>query len=89
MHYIIGTTISVNPNPRASLSSRDKRFKPGVIYKLYNISRKEDKVVYFFAGSDGTKINQEFQSCREGDKFISSMRNENLPDYSSAGSDYQ
>jgi hypothetical protein len=79
MHYIIGTSFSLNY--RIGHAIKDRRFKPGIIYKLINLSKKEDKFFYKFIGSDQSIIELEFSSCREGDKFISSLRNEKLPEY--------
>lgn len=79
MHYIIGTSFSLNY--RIGHAVKDRRFKPGVVYKLINISKKEDKFFYKFIGSDQSIIEIEFSNCREGDKFISALRNEKLPEY--------
>jgi hypothetical protein len=81
MHYIVGTRISITVNAKAGLFSRDKRFKPGVNYMLINIKPENSKYKYVFVGSDRSTVEQEFASCREGDKFIASLRNETLPDY--------
>lgn len=78
MHYIVGTSFRVNPNPKNVL--KDRRFTPGEIYTLIHIVKKEDKVTYTFKSSSG-KIQLDFKNCREGDNFISKFRNENVPDY--------
>jgi len=79
MHYIIGTSFAITPNPK--LGIRDKRFKPGQAYTLIYISKKDDKAVYTFLGMDRSKVVVEFNSCREADAFISKFRNERIPDY--------
>ena len=81
MHYIVGTRISITVNAKAGLLSRDKRFKPGVVYMLINIKPEQGKYKYVFVGSDRSTVEQEFISCREGDKFIANLRNETLPNY--------
>ena len=81
MHYIVGTRISITVNAKAGLFSRDKRFKPGVNYMLINIKPENSKYKYVFVGSDRSTVEQEFASCREGDKFIASLKNETLPNY--------
>lgn len=79
MHYIIGTSFSITS--KINLSNRDKRFKLGTAYKLFNIVKKEEKYIYKFLGSDRSLIECSFMNCREGDKFISVLRGEKLPDY--------
>jgi len=79
MHYIVGTSFSITP--KINLSNKDKRFKIGIIYKLFNIIKKEEKYFYKFLGSDRSIIECNFNNCREGDKFISILRGEKLPDY--------
>jgi len=78
MHYIVGTSFRVAPNSKVNI--RDKRFVPNQSYVLTYISRKQDKVIYFFSGG-GQKFQIEFNSCREGDALISKFRNENIPNY--------
>lgn len=78
MHYIVGTSFRVTPNPKALI--RDKRFAPQQAYTLIHISKKDNKVVYTFLGG-GQKILVDFNNCREADQFISKFRNENLPNY--------
>lgn len=78
MHYIVGTSFRVTPNPK--FISRDKRFQPGQIYTLQYISKKEHSVTYIFS-SNGQKISIDFKNCREGDAFISKYRNETIPNY--------
>lgn len=78
MHYIVGTSFRVTPNPKLVL--RDKRFQPGQMYTLQYISKKENFVTYTFVGN-GQKLYIDFKNCREGDSFISKFRNENIPNY--------
>lgn len=78
MHYIVGTSFRVTPNPKALI--RDKRFEPQQFYSLIHISRKDNKMVYTFLGG-GKKITVDFNNCREADIFISKFKNENLPNY--------
>lgn len=79
MHYIIGTSFAITPNPK--LGIRDKRFKPGQAYTLIYIAKKDDKAIYTFLGMDRNKIVIEFNNCREADAFISKLKNEKIPDY--------
>jgi len=78
MHYIVGTSFRITPNPKNVI--RDRRFLPQQNYTLIQILKKEDKVTYVFNGG-GQKITIDFNSCREGDNFISKLRNENIPNY--------
>lgn len=79
MHYIIGTSFAVNPNPK--LGIRDKRFLPGKAYMLFNIRKDKDKLVYVFVDQTRQKTEVEFSTCREADQFISKLKNERIPDY--------
>ena len=79
MHYIIGTSIKVNPATKMAI--RDKRLQPGQVYTLIYISKKQDKIVYTFLDLNRTKIDVEFSTCREADNFIAKLRNEKIPDY--------
>jgi len=66
------------PNPKNVI--RDRRFQPQQNYTLIQILKKDNKVTYVFNGG-GQKISIDFGSCREGDNFISKLRNENIPNY--------
>lgn len=77
MHYIVGTSFRIVPNPKLI---RDRRFQPNIPYSLLHILRKEDKVIYTFFGG-GQKIQIDFRNCREGDNFIAKLRNESIPNY--------
>ena len=79
MHYIIGTSFVVNPNPK--LGIRDKRFMPGKAYSLFNIRKAGEKVTYVFVDQMRQKTEVEFNSCRDADQFISKLKNERIPDY--------
>jgi len=79
MHYIIGTSFTINPNPK--LGIRDKRFAPGKAYMLFNIKKDKDKITYVFVDQTRQKTEVEFNSCREADQFISKLKNENIPNY--------
>lgn len=79
MHYIIGTSFLINPNPK--LGIRDRRFKPGAVYSLFNIRKTNDKIIYVFVDQTRQKTEVEFSSCREADQFISKLKNERIPDY--------
>jgi len=81
MHYIIGTCFSIIPGARYGALVNTRGFNQGILYSLINISKKDDKVVYTFYGSDKSKIEMNFNSCSEGDKFISILRKEILPNY--------
>jgi len=79
MHYIIGTSIKVNPATKVAI--KDKRLQPGQVYTLAYIAKKQDKFIYMFLDMNRKKIDVEFNSCREADSFIAKLRNERIPDY--------
>lgn len=67
MKYIPGQSITIN---RKIVQGYVKKFfVPGYTYKLYNILRKENEVVYTF--TDGRqKFDIKLPSIQEGDKMI-------------------
>ena len=84
MHYIIGTSLKVIPAQRVDPKNffrGERNFKPGITYSLINIKRGENGVTYNFACYDGSLVEMQFESCRQGDKFIAKHRQEELPDY--------
>lgn len=90
MHYIIGTEIyitnSVKKDPRDPSTYRRKvntEFKPNVRYSLYHI-RKDDegKMRYAFLSNDQTDVvGLVFDTISQADKYIASLKNEELPNY--------
>ena len=86
MHYIIGTCFKVTPAQRVDAKNffrGEKNFKPGMTYSLVNIKRMENGVMYNFVCRSGPSVEMQFESCRQGDKFIAKHRQEDLPDYDS------
>ena len=91
MHYIIGTTISVNTskvNPRDPKTYRTRKppsdFKPGLEYSLYHI-RKDDegKMRYVFISNDQTDVvGLKFDTITEADKHIALIKGDQIPNYS-------
>jgi hypothetical protein len=91
MHYIIGTQIIFKKvPPRIGTSSRDfsvskppPGFEHNTIYTLYHIQKSGDTVIYKFSGGSSNDNDLEFNSIRDGDVYISKLRNEELPNYAS------
>jgi hypothetical protein len=65
MHYIIGTTL----------------IKSSKQLSLYNIVRKDGKLLYTFMDTNGDATELQFESTKQADTFIARARNEQLPDY--------
>lgn len=79
MHYITGTSFTIAPNSKIL---PDRRFKSGNSYTLLHIFKKEEKFKYVFVClNDRSKLEIEFNSCIEGDRLISKLRREELPNY--------
>lgn len=51
----------------------DKDFIPGEAYKIYNVTRTDDKFLYSFISGSGEKLNLEFNSIAEADQRISRL----------------
>ena len=90
MHYIVGTEVMVGPgkvNPRDPKTYRTRKvtgdFKPGVKYSLYHIRQDDEKKMrYVFISNDQTDVvGLKFDTITEADKYIASLKSEQLPDY--------
>tara|TARA_A100001011_G_C14185901_1_gene789020 strand:+ start:682 stop:981 length:300 start_codon:yes stop_codon:yes gene_type:complete len=90
MHYIIGTEIHIQNrpvDPRDPKTYRTRKvtgdFKPGVRYNLYHIRKdKENKMRYVFISNDQSDVvGLVFDTITEADRYISSIKNEQLPNY--------
>lgn len=94
MHYIIGTTITVNTEPQQSSGPRSvgsapaKRvvnteyFEPGKQYTIYYIKKMDGGIMYTFNEENtGDKISVTFGSAREADMYIARILGEKLPNY--------
>jgi hypothetical protein len=81
MHYIIGTSFSVRPDPRRGFRSQENAFTTNIIYKLNNIAVQGNTLNYTFVGTDKSQVVLPFESSRQADLFIAKLRNEQIPDY--------
>lgn len=81
MHYIIGTSFSIKPNPQRGFRSPENSFNTDVLYRLINITVDGNTLNYTFDGSDRSRVVMPFESSRIADSFIAKLRNEQLPDY--------
>ena len=65
MHYIVGTSFSVAPNNKSTLSP-DRRFKVGHTYTLSRILKNEDSFTYtFVCANDRSKLEIIFKTCND------------------------
>jgi hypothetical protein len=81
MHYIIGTSFCVRPDPRRGFRSLENSFNVNVLYKLININLTNSVLNYTFDGTDRSRIVLPFESSKVADNFIAKLRNEVVPDY--------
>ena len=81
MHYIIGTSFCVRPDPRRGFRSLENSFNVNILYKLININLINNILNYTFEGMDRSRIVLPFESSRAADNFIAKLRNEVVPDY--------
>ena len=61
--------------------SLPKGMKPNEMYILTYIKKIDDAVEYHFKSSKGEIVYVTFADCLQADKFIASMKQEMLPDY--------
>jgi hypothetical protein len=81
MHYIIGTNISVGPDPKRGFIARENQFTVNIPYKLTSIVKQNEQLVYTFIGVNQSQVTLTFDSARSADSFIAKIRNEVIPDY--------
>ena len=97
MHYIVGTKIIANTQPRARTGSGPRsvgavqtrrpvvtdKFEPGQRYTLHYIKKTSDgKVLYTFKNDGGgEQFEMEFESPSAGDLYIARVLGDVLPDY--------
>jgi hypothetical protein len=55
--------------------------KPGMQYTLVRISKQDDQIVYTFSSSVGERVNLNFTSVSDAERFISGLKGESIPDY--------
>lgn len=65
MHYIVGTQF----------------VKSGKHLTVYNITSRDEKLIYTFKESTGDKFDMVFEDSIQADKYIATARKEALPDY--------
>jgi hypothetical protein len=84
MHYIIGTSFSIRPDPRRGFIAIENQFKINMPYRLTNIilQKENNTLVYTFDGMDQSRVILNFNNSKDADMFIAKLRNEQLPDYS-------
>lgn len=83
MHYIIGTSFNVRPDPNRGFRSLENQFKVNISYKLISINSQSDNTLtYTFLGADKSNVILNFEKSKDADNFIAKLRNENIPDYS-------
>lgn len=88
MTYIIGTTFTVSrrvikpgiTNISNKVTSATPILPPGT-YTINNIKRIDGIVVYTFMNENLEQVQVEFDDMNQADRYISAMRNEQLPDY--------
>ena len=54
----------------------------GERYSLLRIHNKDEKICYVFADRSGTRVELLFDTVSQAEKFISEVKGEQLPDYS-------
>lgn len=82
MHYIIGTSFTVDAKANRGLNSRyDTLLVPGQSFRIVHIQKTDTGITYHFVGSNGTKPIITFPSARVADGMIARYRKEQIPDY--------
>lgn len=88
MTYIIGTSFVVGKRiirPGMSSSSAKVTASTPILppgeYTINYIKKNENNVVYTFVNENFERVEIEFDSIGQAEKYISAMRNEQLPDY--------
>lgn len=90
MTYIIGTRFAVGrkilrpgmTNSQSKVTASTPILPPGE-YTINYIKKTPNNVVYTFVNENLEQVDIEFDSIGQAEKYISAMRNEQLPDYES------
>ena len=90
MTYIIGTSFNVGKRilkPGFSSNQSNKvtsstTFLPPGLYIINNIKKNLDNVVYTFMNENFEQVTVEFDNINQAERYISAMKNEQIPDYS-------
>jgi len=90
MTYIIGTSFIVGKkvikpgmtNTSSRVTGNTPILPPGQ-YTINYIKKNVNNVVYTFINDNFEHVDIEFDSIGQAEKYISAMRNEQLPDYQS------
>ena len=90
MTYIIGTSFIVGKRvvkPGITSSSNKVTGSTPILppgqYTINYIKKNPNNVIYTFVNENFEHVDIEFDSIGQAEKYISAMRNEQLPDYSS------
>lgn len=90
MTYIIGTTFHVGKRvirpgitSSATKVTANTPILPPGMYTINYIKKNQDNVIYTFVNENLERVDVEFDSIGQAEKYISAMRNEQLPDYES------
>lgn len=67
---------------RSNYLKQRELLKPETEYTLIRIYKEEADVKYCFSSSDMSRVVLSFGSISDAEKFISEIRNEQVPDYS-------
>ena len=81
MHYIVGTSLSVKPDPRRGFKSRENSFNVNTLYRVSRIVQQGESLVYTFHGANNSVVDLTFTSSKDADVFIAKLRGEVLPVY--------
>lgn len=67
---------------RSAYKEQREQLEPDKEYSLIRVYKKQDTCVYVFSSSDMQRVELEFTTISDAEKFISELRNEQVPDYS-------
>lgn len=63
------------------LQSKPSEFNYGKVYTLYNIRPTGEEIQYTFRDNHSNKVQKNFESVSQADQWISTCKNESVPDY--------
>lgn len=75
--------IRANSTKSTKFTKQREQFTTGVDYTLTRIYKERDNVLYQFSTMSGERVTAVFENINQAETFISELRNETVPDYTS------
>jgi thiamine pyrophosphokinase len=75
--------IRANSTKSTKFTKQREQFETDVDYTLTRIYKEHDNILYQFSAMSGERVTAVFENINQAETFISELRNETVPDYTS------